>query len=810
MKRTIINSLLTIAILTGCGGGTDKDSSPTEAPAPNSAPVAVDDAGLAQNNNPVTLDVLANDSDDNSEQLSISSIVEAPNSGLVEIVDNMLVYTPPTDFAGIETLSYEVSDGELTATAKVSVNVNHTMTLVGKTTQSVANAVVSVSIGDELFETITDSIGDYALPITINDMSALLSIKAEGSDESNQANVELISVAGDTSELLHQLNENRQLTNNEINVTNVTHLSTATYLLAKDLNKGENISSSAQFNNLVNDISADELIQTAGFIKLLLDNDSFAIPDGDTLLSLLNADDPESTTATAIKDYLVNNNLIDENGEPIASYQQTLESAIAETLSDLSVVEQFNVEMLAGKSIINLYPAKQGWLQFMGDVIDFDSIDAGIVYTNKYSDLPGKRDFNWSIQQGKIALEISGFETASIIRSNYPFDNLVEYYGFAVSVQQELIAAVDAGLAGSYLQLIMKAGFKKQNITLLKSTDSSYQVAINGDYVYELELPADVDWSDAKPTVTVQKSINKVLVHEYESILSNMSQSEIIGDWAFYIDYSLRFYSQEIFDVFMADKFTLSASTATASISGKQFNVDLKQGILELSNNEETYLITPFKSLGNEYLAMTEKRVNGESEYLVVNKIAKFDNSYSNFTDNLATDLPKVQLSGLNSHIPAAWNGDKLNIDQVFGFQFSPDGTVNAVGGVSPGSDWDDVSNGVGYFDVWSYAQNWQVNNNIIHFSSDYGSWTKDRFQEVISSDENGKALIFERYKIGDDVNGDGIISEDEKGYLIFPRINVMKTGDLSLWEGEWKNTQDLGLLSESLTPQKMSQLEFQ
>ena len=109
MNKNITISLLTAAILSGCGS----DSTVVEELTSiiNSAPQAIADKALVQNNEKMTIDVLANDTDKDSDQLTISAIISQPKSGTVEIIDNKIVYTPQTDVATTETITYEVSDG---------------------------------------------------------------------------------------------------------------------------------------------------------------------------------------------------------------------------------------------------------------------------------------------------------------------------------------------------------------------------------------------------------------------------------------------------------------------------------------------------------------------------------------------------------------------------------------------------------------------------------------------------------------------------------------------------------------------------
>jgi len=91
---------------------------------PNTPPVAVNDTATTTINTPVDIQVLANDSDINEDTLSISAVTVSENDGNVTIVDNIIRYTPPSDFSGEDSFVYSISDGhggEANATVTVTI-----------------------------------------------------------------------------------------------------------------------------------------------------------------------------------------------------------------------------------------------------------------------------------------------------------------------------------------------------------------------------------------------------------------------------------------------------------------------------------------------------------------------------------------------------------------------------------------------------------------------------------------------------------------------------------------------------------------
>jgi VCBS repeat-containing protein len=89
----------------------------------NDAPVAVADAATTAQDAPVTIDVLANDTDVDSSALT-AAVASGPAHGTVTAAPGgSLVYTPAAGYSGADSFTYTVSDGQLTATTTVAVTV---------------------------------------------------------------------------------------------------------------------------------------------------------------------------------------------------------------------------------------------------------------------------------------------------------------------------------------------------------------------------------------------------------------------------------------------------------------------------------------------------------------------------------------------------------------------------------------------------------------------------------------------------------------------------------------------------------------
>ena len=87
------------------------------------SPAAMADAAATDEDVPLRIDVLSNDTDPDGDALSVHAFTQPSNGQVALLVDGALTYTPAPNFFGTDTFSYTVTDGVWTASAEVAVEV---------------------------------------------------------------------------------------------------------------------------------------------------------------------------------------------------------------------------------------------------------------------------------------------------------------------------------------------------------------------------------------------------------------------------------------------------------------------------------------------------------------------------------------------------------------------------------------------------------------------------------------------------------------------------------------------------------------
>ena len=108
----------------GNGGGTDSATVQITITSVNDVPVAQDNTVTTDEDTPITINILVNDTDVDGDPLAVTAVT-TPTNGLVSInADNSLTYTPTLNFNGSDIFVYTITDGQggnATATVHITV-----------------------------------------------------------------------------------------------------------------------------------------------------------------------------------------------------------------------------------------------------------------------------------------------------------------------------------------------------------------------------------------------------------------------------------------------------------------------------------------------------------------------------------------------------------------------------------------------------------------------------------------------------------------------------------------------------------------
>lgn len=189
--------------ITACGGGggdggndTPPDTGTPPAPT-NSAPVASDDMIDTDNQTTeVVIDVLANDSDSDDDELSIVSVSTSEKGVEPVIEDGKIRYPLNSNVTGTDTFTYTISDGEEEDQATVTINIDYLLTISGMIGETVSgDGSVSLYIDGEKHQAELDG-NRYSLQVRNGADDAVVSVVSSHQNTAIEKGIILKSYAG--------------------------------------------------------------------------------------------------------------------------------------------------------------------------------------------------------------------------------------------------------------------------------------------------------------------------------------------------------------------------------------------------------------------------------------------------------------------------------------------------------------------------------------------------------------------------------------------------------------------------------------
>ncbi|NKF22264.1 hypothetical protein [Solimonas marina] len=154
----------------------------------------------------------------------------------------------------------------------------------------IANASVTIHVGNQTFTGTADASGAYAIDVEIDESATGGFVTIDASGATGQEFVAFESLAGTFADLLTAAGSDATLTSDEEFATQVTNVSTAEAALLRRANGGQAITSAAMKDALAKQINGQDVLDLATAIKLAVDNASaYPLPSGyTTTLALAN------------------------------------------------------------------------------------------------------------------------------------------------------------------------------------------------------------------------------------------------------------------------------------------------------------------------------------------------------------------------------------------------------------------------------------------------------------------------------------------------------------------------------------------
>jgi hypothetical protein len=287
--RVLITPLVFSLALTACGGSDDPEPAPTPTPTPtpeNKAPtVSIAELAEAKEQEAFKLTATAADSDGEISKYEWSA---NPASGLTlsgADTSELTVTSPDISDDLTVTFTLKVTDNGSTAkTAEASQTVVikrkvSSVTITGIVTDKpIANANVTLSAGGSSVQVQAGADGSYSgeLVVDESEVKDLVQIKAQGTGE--QSNVEFWSLLNSVETVITQAGDDGVLQKEENFSVNVTNVTTAEYaIITRD---GEAPKDDEALKSALLNVDADEKLQLATLIKVVVDNPEFQLPEG--------------------------------------------------------------------------------------------------------------------------------------------------------------------------------------------------------------------------------------------------------------------------------------------------------------------------------------------------------------------------------------------------------------------------------------------------------------------------------------------------------------------------------------------------
>lgn len=645
------------------------------------------------------------------------------------------------------------------------------------------NAEITVTVGDKTFSAITDSDGNYQVTLALTEAeiaaSPMVVINAQGVDAQDHA--ELIGIVASAGSL-YEASEDGALTNESNQRLNITHVSTAKYILTMDQTNGEIPQTDEALSDNEEAISGEQIIELAGVIKVIVDNPDYDLAEGQTTLDLLDKEDVSADDA--IDDYLESIGELEEDGTASEAFEGAHQEAVQKTLTEGIATEKFDTESLIGTNIITA-KVQAGYPVWFANGFTLNEDGTG-SYSEIIHSAIKSSDITWKIDKGMV--KIDDYDLSTPISVNIYSDDFYDTFPSSSGLQEFLQDKYENGE--------MHDPYIGANLTVHSATLQPISQTTEEAEVYMTEVSSHIipnEWLTplgwTKGTVSSGQKTNEsyqtILLPEKLNALT-LTQDSLAGTWALPLDYQVKdfFQSGELVTESYHDLIELKADGKAvmklAEAEGTWSYVD--QGI-EVTQGDIKHRYQPFEDTGYFYSTLISKYVNDEIQYSVVRAIAKQSYSMTDATKFVRTEYPNFLFAGINAWIASFYEDGEPAQDLLYGYSFFDNGAMKNVG-ASFDNTYCTTTKTEHCVVKWDNGyNNYVADDNRFALTRNRRTATYDRYWYPLSM-KDGKLSVLEYERV---YNADYESLNDS--FRVKPRVNTIEPKALSDWGDLWYNS---------------------
>tara|TARA_R110002153_G_scaffold274142_1_gene447308 strand:+ start:4119 stop:7025 length:2907 start_codon:yes stop_codon:yes gene_type:complete len=394
---------------------------------------------------------------------------------------------------------------------------------------------------------------------------------------------------------------------------------------------------------------------------------------------------------------------------------------------------------------------------------------------------------NIEATSNSVSIPVNGFASTS-----YEYVDVydTEYRDkWGDSVIDQLISAHTQGLIPQYYTFEVTNVTSTISISNLVDNDSSYSADVSIVHLQSLVIPQFIvddiagGWEgDSLPTIEHETfgnntniiPISSSKVTEMGTFTDSQWTLPLLDNIAFYYD------ENELLTAITDLSGDITNGVGITKVQNLPFSISQTNEEIILFQGEYRYVYFPFAHTSDDWETIVEVYSGNELIYMYVEMLVELQENTANFSKHITTQFPFVQGNFINGRSVSSYDETGLlKCNYTFAYRFSTEGALER--GIFCDEDADTINIGDSRW-TWYLTDD----GKVVHSFEDPDSYfvARTRYWDPISTNEEGFTRVLEYSYAEIDNNLDGEI--DESGFLIRPRINIVKLQDLSKYETEY------------------------